>query len=219
MATHTAARLPTAILSLSRFPRYGGSGVGRMSDLDLRAGDLDHALVTSNPFPRWRYYPAWRRPPEWVFELSAAVAAIEESVGSQLAHFASNQVLLRMKPTLETLGYQVEGSQKLPRPVLFGDQGSVLKSFSVDAFHAGLGIALEVESGGAMYNHRVLLDLMKMCVAVDVQFGVIAVPLEYKTKAKTWTPPYKEALKLFDSIYANPERLRIPLDGMLLLGY
>jgi len=144
-----------------------------------------------------------------VFELTSAVGLIEESVGSERAHFTSNQVLLLLKPALEGLGYQVESKKKLPRPVLFGDEGSILKSFSVDAFHAGLGIALEVESGGAMYNNRVLLDLIKMCIAVDVQFGVIAVPVEYTTPRKTWAAPYAEALKLFESIYANPERLRM----------
>ena len=56
-------------------------------------------------------------------------------------------------------------------------------------------------------------------VALRVVVGVVAVPVEYTTEAKTWAAPYTEALKLFESIYANPERLRIPLEGMLLLGY
>ena len=124
-----------------------------------------------------------------------------------------------MHDALMQQGFQVEAEGRLPRPVLFGDEGSVIKSFNVDAFHPGLGIALELESGGAMYNNRVLLDLMKMCLAVDVRFGVIAVPLDYTTDKKTWQPPFSDALKLFDSIYANPERFAVPLEGLLILGY
>lgn len=89
----------------------------------------------------------------------------------------------------------------------------------MDAFRASDGIALEVESGGAVYNNRVLLDLVKMSLGVDEALGAILVPVAYKTELKNWQKPYPEAVKLFDAMFANPERFRLPLQGLLLIGY
>ena len=95
----------------------------------------------------------------------------------------------------------------------------VMKAFNVDAFRSSDGIALEVESGGAVYNNRVILDLVKMSLGVDVRFGAILVPVDYTTERNVWHKPYPEAVKLFDAMFANPERFRFPLEGLLLVGY
>ena len=125
-----------------------------------------------------------------------------------------------MRPVFEALGFDIEyGSHVVERGVLFGDQGKKIRSFKFDGYREEDGIALEVESGGAIYNNRVLKDLIEMCLSVDVSAGIIAVPLAYETDAKKWDAPYPKALDLFQAIFANPERFKPPLEGLLLLGY
>ena len=170
-------------------------------------------------YPRWRYYPVWRKPEPWVEEVLGVFATAKHLINSAERHLESPAVLAHLRPGLEAIGFRIEGAGKLTRPVLFGDEGSVVKSFNVDGFREADGLAREVEAGGAVYNNRILLDLIKMCLAVDVRSGIIAVPQQYMTPKQTWQPPYTESLKLFDSIYANPERFRIPLDGLLVVGY
>lgn len=170
-------------------------------------------------YPKWRHYPLWRRPSSWVEEVVGAFAETESDLSSLTTHLKSNEALGRITNRFSELGFLVEGSGRIARPVLFGDQGIPAKSFNVDGFRERDGIALEVESGGAVYNNRAVFDLVKMCLAVDVQGGIVALPIRYETDAKKWMDPYAAAVKLFDAIFANPERFSIPLEGFLLLGY
>lgn len=89
----------------------------------------------------------------------------------------------------------------------------------MDAFRSSDGTALEVEAGSAVYNNRVILDLMKFALSMDVSQGAILVPQRYVTPKQAWTDPSPEAAKLFDAIFANLERLSFPLDGPLLVGF
>lgn len=137
-----------------------------------------------------------------------------------MTHLESNKVLAAIRPALEELGFLVEKrGLKLPRPVLYGDEGTVAKGFRVDAFRPVDGTALEVEAGSAMYNNRAILDLIKFSLSMDVRRGAILVPQKYVTAKQAWIDPYPEAVKYFDSIFANPERLSIPLEGLLLVGF
>jgi len=170
-------------------------------------------------YPKWRHYPLWRPAQSWVHEVVGVFASLESTISSETSHLESQQVLAEVRPALEGIGFVVEGEGKLPRPVLFGDEGQVVKSFNVDGYRETDQIAVEVEAGGAVYNNRISLDLLKMSLAVDVRFGVIAVPTRYATKTRQWTAPYPGAVKLFDALYANPERFSIPVEGLLLLGY
>jgi hypothetical protein len=104
-------------------------------------------------------------------------------------------------------------------PVLFGQDGKVAKSFNVDAFRPHDSIAVEIEAGGAFENNRILYDLIKMTLGVIVEFGVLIVPQKYQTENRRFRDPYEESRKLFDAIWANPERLKLPLEGLLLVGY
>jgi hypothetical protein len=165
-------------------------------------------------YPKWRHYPSWRPPGPWVTELTLAVAEAEATVSSELSHLKSNEVLELLRPGLELRGFAVErAGGKLPRPVLYGDEGTVVKSFNVDAFRSADGVAVEVESGSAVYNNRILLDMLKFSLGADVSFGAILLPLKYATAERAWQDPYPGALKLFDAIFANPERFRISSRG------
>ena len=166
------------------------------------------------------YYPSWRQPPAWVDELLGAVRETQSSIDSNDRHLKSNEVLALLRPALIGLGYEVEGgTDRYPLPVLFGQDGRVAKSFNVDAFRPHDAIAVEVEAGGAFENNRILYDLFKMVLGVVVDFGVLIVPQKYETENRRFRDQYEESRKLFDAIWANPERLKLPLDGLLLVGY
>ncbi|MGH2631730.1 MAG: hypothetical protein ACRDHI_14390 [Actinomycetota bacterium] len=170
-------------------------------------------------YPKWRHYPLWRQPSPWVQEVVEAFASLEAEISSISTHLTSNQALARVRLRFSELGFLIEGAGMIRRPVLFGDEGVPAKSFNVDGFRERDGLALEVESGGAMYNNRVILDLVKMCLAVDARGGIVALPIRYETERKRWTDPYVGGVKLLDAVFANPDRFRVPLEGFLLLGY
>jgi len=171
-------------------------------------------------YPRWKYYPAWRQPADWVSELVGIVETHRSELDSAEQHLVSNVVLGVLRDSLERAGYEVEGDgQRIALPALFGDEGVVLKPFFVDAFRPWDGVAIEVESGGAMENNRVLYDLIEMSLAVNVSAGALIVPQHYSTENRQFRDQYKRAAQLFDAMWANPERLRFPLEGVLLVGY
>jgi len=125
-----------------------------------------------------------------------------------------------LRPALEGVGFLVEKrGLRLPRPVLYREEGRTAKAFNVDTFRSRDGTALEVEAGSAVYNNRVILDLMKFALSMDVSRGAILVPQRYVTPKQAWTDPYPEAVKLFDAIFENAERPSLPLEGLLLVGY
>jgi hypothetical protein len=74
---------------------------------------------------------------------------------------------------LRRLGFEVEQGKakagKLPRPVFFGDQGSYLRTYEIDAFEPGQGIALEVEAGRATMGNAIYRDLIQASLMLDAR--------------------------------------------------
>lgn len=139
----------------------------------------------------------------------------------------SDKALAQLRPGLLALGFDVEAGKrkvdKLRRPVLFGEQGSEALAYEVDAFHPGTGIALEVEAGRGARGNAVYRDLIQTSLLVDARFLVLAVQLEYRHKklatgTDTVVQSYRDTRNLLDAIYAS-NRLQLPLDGILLIGY
>ncbi len=74
-----------------------------------------------------------------------------------MSSLTSDQVLAVPRPCLVELGYEAEAgkhrSERIRRPVLFGERGMELVAYEVDAVHDELGIVVEVEAGrGARGN-------------------------------------------------------------------
>lgn len=87
----------------------------------------------------------------------------------------------------EGMGFTVERGRarlgKLPRPVLFGDEGTYLRTYEIDAFQADLGIALEVEAGRATMGNAIYRDLIQGSLMVDARFLALATPVEYRYRS------------------------------------
>jgi hypothetical protein len=123
-------------------------------------------------YPSWRYFPSYAAPPAWVAPLVAVFAANRAHIDSAVTHakrMESNDVLDVIATGLQTLGFVVEQGKKkagkLPRPVFFGDEGTYLRTYEIDAFEATegqepsvehtRGIALEVEAGRATMGNAI----------------------------------------------------------------
>lgn len=182
-----------------------------------------------DPYPRWRFFPSFRPPPAWVRELADIFATSRKRIDSLVVHkkrMKSDDVLRAIADDLEVrMSFTVERGKrrlgKLPRPVFFGDEGTYLRTYEIDAFQQDLGIALEVEAGRATMGNSIYRDLVQGSLIVDAQFLVLAVPLEYRYKSGSRTarePSYAKTCSIVEAIYGSL-RLSLPFEGLLLLGY
>jgi hypothetical protein len=180
------------------------------------------------PYPRWRFFPSYSPPPEWVPLLIDVFADSQSRIDSAVVHekrMESNDVLGVLGDGLVRLGFVVEqGKQKagkLPRPVFFGDEGAFLRTYEIDAFEPTQGIALEVEAGRATMGNAIYRDLIQGSLMVDARFLVLAVPVEYRYRSGARTarePSVAKTYSVVEATYGSP-RLTLPFDGLLLVGY
>jgi len=137
-----------------------------------------------------------------------------ESNGNNLP---SNAVLAHVAKGLSAAGFRVEtgkgNTQRVSVPVLFGRNGKTTKAFSADAYHESAGFVLEVEAGRAVANNQFLKDLFQACMMQDVRHAAIALRNTYRG-----SDDFNTACRFFDTLYAS-SRLRLPLEGVLILGY
>lgn len=156
----------------------------------------------------------------------AAFASVQDKIDTRKVRgVTSNKALAELRPGLLELGFQVEAgkatAEKIRRPVLFGEAGHEDLAYEVDAFHPGHGIGFEVEAGRAIAGNAVYRDLIQTSLLVDARYLVLAVALEYHFKAGKRAAvgrDYEQARNLLDAIYAS-QRLKLPLQGILLIGY
>lgn len=138
-------------------------------------------------------------------------------INSETKNLSSNEVLAVLQPDLEQLGFSVERSKKeadkIKIPVLFGLNNRIDKSFNADAVSGDGKIVIEIEAGRATENNQFLKDIFQACMMHDVEYLVIVVRNVYRGHRD------------FDIIYAFLEtlyvsnRLKLPLAGILLIGY
>lgn len=173
----------------------------------------------------WQYYPRSSVLPLHLSDLLHAMEQGFVSVSKSPKALNSNQVLEELRPHMELLGYEVEQSVapkvKVSRPVLFGQNGVVEKSFEVDAFHAPTGTVVEIEAGQGVINYKFLKDFFECLCIQDAEYLVIGVLNEYKPPSKKGTGGNKDfstVVTFFDSLYAS-QRFQMPLKGLLIVGY
>jgi hypothetical protein len=181
-----------------------------------------------SPYPRWRFFPSYVPPPTWVNPLVAAFSASRAQIDSEVGHakrMESDDVLRALTPGLLSLGFEIEQgktkAKKLPRPVFFGDEGTFLRTYEIDAFDHQHGVALEVEAGRATMGNAIYRDLIQASLMVDARYLALAVPYEYRYKSGARTVAersYAKTYTLAEAIYGSP-RLSLPFEGLLLIGY
>lgn len=150
---------------------------------------------------------------------------IEPELVDVSVHRTSNDVLALVRPYLENIGFSVETGkgkeEKIDVPVLFGENNEVDKSFFADALSADGKIVIEVEAGRAVRNNQFLKDIFQACMMFEVEHLVIAVLNEYKFNSGgkvAVSKDYQEIKTFLETLYVS-NRLRLPLKGILLIGY
>lgn len=141
-----------------------------------------------------------------------------ETIDSTNHELSSNEVLALVEPHLTQVGFRVESENNKPEervlvPVLFGKNGKVEKSFHVDAFHEDEGFVVEVEAGRAVVNNQFLKDLFQACLMHEVYYVSIAVRNSHKGEND-----FEKVDRFLEILFASG-RLKLPLNGILLLGY
>lgn len=178
-------------------------------------------------YPVWNYYPRNVRPPGWAEGFLSVIngAAREIATEPPRAGVTSDVVLRHLAPGLQTLGFVVESGKsaagKIKRPVLFGDNGRAEVSYEIDAFHDGHGIVVEVEAGRGARGNAVYRDIIRASLIVDARYLALLLPITYRHQSAgrlVSVPAFRNAQDQFNAIYAS-QRLRLPFDGVLLVGY
>lgn len=178
-------------------------------------------------YPSWSYFPRNVRPPDWAVAFAGIVAGKEHVISTveTKTGIDSDGVLREIREGLVGLGYVVESGKtkagKISRPVLFGDNGSPEVSYEIDAFHDDLGIAVEVEAGRGAAGNADYRDIVRTSLILDARFLALLMPIRYRTTSGTRAhaiPAYEKTRNQLSAIYAS-QRLKLPFEGVLLLGY
>ena len=140
-----------------------------------------------------------------------------DKISSDKHDLVSNSVLAILRPDLEKIGFIVEKGKskdaKIDVPVLFGLDNKIDKSFYADAISEDGRIVIEIEAGQATENHRFLKDIFEACMMFDVEYLVIAVRNKYRNHND-----FERVYTFLETLYIS-NRLHLPLNGILLIGY
>lgn len=165
----------------------------------------------------WLYYPKSDKPTPLVLDVVRSFEAAEHLIDSGKHEHPSNFVLQQVAPHLMVLGFKVEvgkkSDDKIRVPVLFGLNGKLERSFEADAYHEVSGFVLEVEAGRGVVNNQFLKDLFQACMMHDVTTLGIAVRNVYRKNRD-----FEYVMRFFNTLYAS-NRLKLPLNGLLIIGY
>lgn len=165
----------------------------------------------------WYYYPKIDKIPEHLMEIFEVFKNHKNDIKSPEKTLSSNKVLSIIAEDLEALDFQVEKSKekenKIEMPVLFGKNGKIEKRFFIDGYNKNTHTILEVEAGTAISNNSFLMDLIKSCLIKEAQYFVIAVRNRYRGSTN-----FKKVATFYNAIYTT-DRLKLPLKGILLIGY
>lgn len=143
--------------------------------------------------------------------------AVENEIDSSSQELKSNDVLQKVRPFLEKNNFTVEKGKskndKIDVPVLFGKNNSVDKSFFADALSKDGRIVVEIEAGRATENNQFLKDIFEACMMFDVEYLVLAIRNVYRNHAD-----FDIVYTFLETMYIS-NRIKLPLKGILLIGY
>ncbi|WP_432734486.1 hypothetical protein [Maridesulfovibrio sp. FT414] len=143
------------------------------------------------------------------------------STKSSAKNLKSDEVLKVLREDLEQIGFSVESGkkscQKVKRPVFFGENSEPSLQYEIDAYHEIRNIGLEIEAARALGGNALYRDIVQALVMVDLEFLIVAVPLEYRYGKSNVTRDYQKAVAIADALYSH-SRIIMPY-GMGIIGY
>jgi len=165
----------------------------------------------------WQYFPKSDKAPAIVHKVVDAFEEASHRIDSFQFDLPSNDVLSEVCERLQLAEFDVETgkkkSEKIFVPVLFGLNGKPEKSFEADAYNRQEEFVLEVEAGRAVVNNQFLKDLFQASMMHGVNYLGIAVRNTYRK-----SNDFERVIRFIDTLYAS-SRIRLPLEGILIIGY
>lgn len=166
---------------------------------------------------RFQFFPRSMGINDNINNIINSFKAVENMIDSKSNNLVSNDVLAILRPHLEACKFKVEigksKGEKIDVPVLFGQNNQVDKSFYADAISNDGKIIIEVEAGQATENHRFLKDIFEACMMFNVEYLVLAVRNLYRGH-----DDFQRIFTFLETLYIS-SRLKLPLKGILLIGY
>lgn len=166
----------------------------------------------------WIYYPLSEKPTELAYKVVNVFESLYDQIKSE-SHVGlkSNGILEIVADSLNKIGFIVErgkkADEKVKVPVLFGPNGKPQKTFEVDAYNPDSGFIVEIEAGMGYVNNHFLRDIFEASMMHDVRYLAIAIRNDYRGHAD-----YERTKLYLETLYAS-NRLKLPLHGLLLIGY
>ena len=166
---------------------------------------------------QYQFFPRSHGITEEIKSVISAFQSIESDIDSCNYNLTSNSVLKIVKPYLTELDYRVEAgkgkNEKIDVPVLFGCNNTIDKLFYADALSKDGRIVIEIEAGQALENHRFLKDVFEACMMFGVEYLILAVRNTYRTHND-----FDRIYTFLETMYVS-NRIKLPLHGILLIGY
>ncbi|MFD2562326.1 hypothetical protein [Aquimarina rubra] len=165
----------------------------------------------------WQYFPKSDKIPNHLTKVIDVFEKEREQIDSENHQFSSDEVLSFLRNRLEEINFEIEKSKKqidkIHIPVLFGRNGNLEKYFEADGLNKEKKTVIEVEAGRGVSNHQFLKDLFQASVMHDIEYLVIAVRNIYRA-----SKDFEKVISFIDTLYAS-NRLKLPLTGILIIGY
>jgi len=166
---------------------------------------------------QYQFFPRSRGITNDMAEIVDCFNKANDQISSDNHNLNSNDVLATLRPYLENIGFTVETGKtkdsKINVPVLFGRDNEIDKSFNADALSSDGKIVIEIEAGQATENHRFLKDIFEASMMFDVEYLVLVVRNRYRTHND-----FERIYTFIETLYIS-NRIRLPLKGILLIGY
>lgn len=166
---------------------------------------------------RYQFFPRSNGVTKEIQTVIDCFHAVCEKISSDKNNYSSDDVLKILAPTLSEHNYWIETGKtkekKISVPVLFGFNNEIDKSFNADALNADNKIVIEVEAGRAVDNNQFLKDIFQACMMHEVEYLVLAVRNTYRG-----SDDFKKVYGFLETLYIS-NRLKLPLKGILLIGY
>lgn len=166
---------------------------------------------------QYQFYPRSIGVTQEIADIICAFKAIETDIDSKSSTLKSNDVLEKLRPHLENIGFIVEKgkgkNEKIDVPVLFGINNQIDKMFYADALSKDGRIVIEVEAGRATENNQFLKDIFEACMMYGVDYLVLAVRNRYRAHEDFYI-----ISTFLETMYIS-NRIHLPLKGILLVGY
>ena len=166
---------------------------------------------------QWQFFPKNVDSPELLKQVMVCFQRVEGEIDSETHQLPSDGVLGVIRPYLQELGFRVETGkkavEKIRVPVLFGLNGVPEKSYEADAYHPEMKTVVEIEAGRGVTNYQFLKDLFQACMMNNVEYLVLAIRRIYRT-----SKDFEKVVTFFDTLYSS-DRIKLPLKGVLVIGY